>query len=398
MNGQPNPSRNAGGESYWNSLSEVQLLQTAFTTSDPEGLPGVVENVPPPTDQPPIVEYWYDFRGTKRQSMIRCVHCRYHNHFAGYVLKTAEGERFLVGHECGSKLYGARFEELRRDYDDAREHASNLRRWNNLQSALPSFLDWLSDLQCCEPVRTYRETKTAFRAELPRLYGAISVALNRDRGVLSLQEKLRDFEAENRAVDRFEEAKKNWDGLTTTERKNRRRFDGEKPPQPPQLPIFKFVPRAVMTVRADKFFSDRTLPHEQLGRALAAFQDLAAEIAGATLRSAAYEAHRDDRFRNRRHLFASTFKGVFNRVSTLLDVVRAAVEEMADMEVFFRPDSIATVVQWANAHPKITENFAMRGRGIASAGALVSLPNSFAPPSIEPVEKFIKAMNATLSA
>src|ERR1700716_2127571 len=42
------------------------------------------------------------------------------------------------------KIYGADFEGLKRDYDNARDHASNLRRWRNLQAALPEFLLYLS--------------------------------------------------------------------------------------------------------------------------------------------------------------------------------------------------------------------------------------------------------------
>jgi hypothetical protein len=88
---------------------------------------------------------------------------------------------------------------------------------------------------------------------------------------------------------RYERDKDEWEGLTATERKNRRRYDGEKAPQPPRLPIFKYVPKALMTVRASNFFSNNPLPHEQLARVLSAFQGLAAEIAGATARNAAYQ-------------------------------------------------------------------------------------------------------------
>jgi hypothetical protein len=262
--------------SHWSSMTEEQLLLTSFTTDNPEGLDGLVETVPPETDQPPFVEYWYDFRGSKR-SRVRCVHCRWNNHKAGYVICTGEGQRFLVGHDCGDKLYGAHFEALKQDYTDARDHANDVRRWRNLQAALPDFLEWLSDLQRCEAVRLYRDTKKKFRSELPRLFGAIAVALLHDRGVLSIEEQLRDFDAENRAVDRYERKKQDWEQLTATERKHRKRYEGEKAPQPPHLPIFKYLPKPLMTVRADTFFLERQLPHEQLARALTAFQDLAAK-------------------------------------------------------------------------------------------------------------------------
>ena len=243
----------------------------------------------------------------------------------------------------------------------------------------------------------YRDTKKMFRNELPRLFGAISVALLHDRGVLSIDEQLRDFDAENRVVDRYEQDKEEWEGLTATERKNRRRYDGEKAPQPPRLPMFRYVPKALMTVRAANFFSNDPLPHEQLARVLSAFQGLASEIAGATARNAAYKGRRDELYRDHRHLFGSTFQGVFHRVSSLVDQIRSTADDVAELEVFFRLESLSTVIRWANQHRKIAEQFTLRGRGIGvvgSFGAPVSLQNSFAAPSLEGLEKFIKAVNA----
>ncbi len=383
-------------KSHWSTLSEEDLLRTTFTTSDPESLDGLVEDVPAATSEPPYVEYWYDFRGSKRER-IRCVHCRYHNHLAGYVLKTAQGSRFLVGHDCGDKLYGAAFEALRSDYDDAREYASNLRRWRHLLAALPEFLEWLSSLQKCAAVRTFRDTKRDFRAELPRLFGAIAVALYKDKGVLSAEEKLRDFAAEERAEERFEREKEAWEKLTATERKNRRRYDGEKAPQPPSLPIFKHTSKPVMTVRAAKFFSEHQLPHEDLASVQSAFQTLAQEINGATLKAAAYEGRKDDWQRERRHLFASTFKGVFGRTSALLDSIRSIVDDVGEMAAFFSLESLSTVVPWANQHPKIKEQFVLRGRGVAlvPAGKIVALPADFSVPSLDSIERFVQAINAS---
>lgn len=388
--------------SRWGTMSEEELLQTAFTTDNPEGLAGLVDTVPSLSEQPPFVELWYDFRGSKRDR-VRCVHCGWHNHLAGYVIKTAEGQRFLVGHDCGDKLYGADFEVFKRDYDDARNHASNLRRWHNLLEALPALLEWLSELEWCEQVKAYRDVKKAFRAELPRLYGEISVAVLHGQGVLSVDERLRDFEAENRAVDRYERDQQEWESLTTTERKNRRRYDGEKAPQPPQLPIYKYVPKPVVTVRASNFFSVGSVegqpqPHERLTASLRAFQNLAAEIAGATARNAAYQGKRDGSYRDHRHLFATTFQGVFSRVNEQVEQIRAAVNNMAELQAFFSHDSLSAVVGWANQHRKIEEKFELRAGGIASTNpprGPVSLPKEFGPPSLEGLDKFIEAVNKT---
>ncbi|MET4312845.1 hypothetical protein [Bradyrhizobium sp. RT4b] len=399
MNVQSKPSRKAGA-SYWSTLTEEQLLRTAFTTNDPESLERLTEDVPA-TDELPFVELWYDFRGTKRER-LRCVHCRYHNHLAGYVIRTTEGQRFLVGHECGDKLYGADFEILRSDYDEARDYASNLRRWRNLQSALPGFLEWLAELQCCSAVRTYRDTKSVFRARLPRLFGAVAVALLRDKGVLNVEERFRDFESENRVVERYECAKKEWDELTPAERKDRKRHHGDRAPQPPQLPMFKVIPKPVMTVRAINFFSDDPLPHQRLADVLAGFEELVSEINTTTLKAAAYEEQADALHRDRRHTFAHTFKGVFRRLNAFLESIRASIDDVRELEALFRPDSLAVLVSWANAHPKIKQRFKMSGRGLIDDDPMrfgppptVTLPASFSIPSLQPMDAFVAAINAS---
>lgn len=402
MNVQSKPSRKVGA-SYWSTLTEEQLLRTAFTTNDPENLEGLIEDVPA-TEELPFVELWYDFRGSKRVR-LRCVHCRYHNHLAGYVIRTTEGQRFLVGHECGDKLYGADFEILRSDYDQARDYASNLRRWNNLQAVLPAFLEWLAELQCCSAVRTYRDTKRVFREELPRLFGAVAVALLRDKGVLSVDERLRDFEGENRAVERYERDKNEWDQLTPAERKDRKRNHGHRAPQPPQLPMFKLIPKPVMTVRAVNFFSDDPLPHQRLADVLTGFEDLVSEIGAATLKAAACEGRRDNPHRERRLLLAHSFKGVFRRLGVLLEIVQSSIEDVRELDALFGADSLAVLVGWANSHPKIKERFKISGRGLVEDDPMsvdpppvVMLPASFAIPSLEPTEAFVSAVNSPVDA
>jgi hypothetical protein len=188
---------------YWRSLTDEQLLRISFTTTDPENLGGLVQDVPEPTDTAPIVELWYDFRGSKR-SFIRCAHCGYPNHLAGYVIKTSDGTRFLAGHDCGDKIYGADFAAFKCDYENARNYADDLKRWRNLQAAFPTFFQYLVDLQRSLAVRAFRDTQTLFRKNFPRLFGAISVASARQNGALHLEEQIRDFEAEARAEERYE--------------------------------------------------------------------------------------------------------------------------------------------------------------------------------------------------
>lgn len=107
--------RAAGG--YWSRLTDEELKRIKFKNVDPETVENIVLDVPV-SDEEPIVEQWYDFRGTKRK-FIRCAHCRYPNHLLGFVIRIGD-QRFLCGHDCGEKIYGFDFRYLKNDFDYGR--------------------------------------------------------------------------------------------------------------------------------------------------------------------------------------------------------------------------------------------------------------------------------------
>src|ERR1700730_17749589 len=157
---KPNGNTEVRLKSYWRSRTDDELLAIAFTTDDPENLPGLVQDVPAITDV--IVELAYDFLGSKRR-FLRCAHCEYPNHLAGFVIKTTDGQSFLCGHQCGEKIYGANFKAIKKDYDVARSRASDLRRWRNMQSALPVFLEYLEQLKQAPAFPQFQATRQELR-------------------------------------------------------------------------------------------------------------------------------------------------------------------------------------------------------------------------------------------
>jgi hypothetical protein len=102
-----------------------------------------------------------------------------------------------------------------------------------------------------------------------------------------------------------------WNALTSTERKRLRR-EGHTAPEMPKFPFYKSIPKMIWVVRARAFFSDKAFPHEELASILRAFEGLAAEIAGAALKNAAWEGRKDQSplRKHSRHLFATTFREV----------------------------------------------------------------------------------------
>ena len=79
----------------WRKLSENDLLKTEFTAADPENSSGLSWDDPP--DEEPEIEFSYDMSG--RGLKVKCVYCKYPNHFKGIVTRYSSGERRLVGRD-----------------------------------------------------------------------------------------------------------------------------------------------------------------------------------------------------------------------------------------------------------------------------------------------------------
>jgi hypothetical protein len=125
--------------SYWNSISDEQLISAELITASPEELENLVYAIPEGSEEP-YVEYSYDLRGTEREK-LRCVHGN-HPHLAGFVMRKGE-KQFLVGHICGAHIYGEDFRRYTHDYDAAVERQDILRRARDARDAIDPFLDWL---------------------------------------------------------------------------------------------------------------------------------------------------------------------------------------------------------------------------------------------------------------
>lgn len=124
---------------FWDSLSDEELLLTELTTDDPDGLEGLVSEIPPGDDET-YVEYKYDLRGTEHEE-FKCVHGN-HGHLAGYVMRKGD-KRFKVGWICGKTIYGADFETYKSDFDAAVNRRDALRRAHEIKEATVPFMTWL---------------------------------------------------------------------------------------------------------------------------------------------------------------------------------------------------------------------------------------------------------------
>jgi len=127
---------------FWDSLSDEELLFTELTTDDPDGLDGLVSEIPPGNDET-YVEYKYDLRGTEHAE-FKCVHGN-HGHLAGYVMRKGS-KRFKVGWICGKTIYGADFETYKADFNAAVNRREALRRAHDIKEATVPFMAWFERL------------------------------------------------------------------------------------------------------------------------------------------------------------------------------------------------------------------------------------------------------------
>lgn len=209
---------NTDHSTYWRDLSEKDLLELEFTTTDPERIPGMSDAPPPPG--PVIIEFKYDVSG--RQSKARCVHCKFDNHFRGFVIRVADGTRRLVGKDCGRKLYGGLFEQAHQDFKSALSLATALKRRQRLLQAEALLTDGLSNLLCHRSSRQYSGVAwQIWRVLGDETIAALSTIAKRG-GNLTVPKRIRDFAAEEREVLAPEHANA-LDKLNRTEQKRYRR-------------------------------------------------------------------------------------------------------------------------------------------------------------------------------
>lgn len=396
---------NGQGDGFWSRLSDEELLRISFTTDDPEHLYGLVEDVPAARGRP-FVEFAYDFRGSKR-SNIRCAHCRYPNHLAGFVIKTGDGTRFLCGNTCGAKIYGADFEGLHRDFTYARDRAADLRRVANLRNALPAFVEYLGQLRSNPAFGLYMDVRQQFAKEMPRLQGALRLAIDRSGGALNVDEKVRDFAAEERDEDRYEREMESWRNETTvTERKKQRQTGGS--PEKPRKPIFKTITKPIGVVPPLTMFSVDSSPKQFLNDIAAQFDALARDpvkemSADQRADLFSYRGKHDDKGGQWRTLVGFgdlTNRGMaklLKQVSTLLDRLEQQIDCLAELPRFFHPSTLSTVATWATANK-------LAGSYEAGSGSLkfhpnlgevteIRLPQPYDVPSRAGIEKLRAAIN-----
>ncbi len=396
------------GGGYWRRLTDEELLGIRFTTDDPESLEDLVLDVPI-TEAEPRVEYAYDFRGSKRE-LIRCAHCKYPNHKAGFVI-WQDKKRFLCGHDCGAKIYGADFDALHKDFSYARDRAAYLHRMNNLRAALPAFKAYLLKLRNDPAFAAYADTRQALVRMMPRLRGALQIAIDRQGGALLVEERVRDLPAEAREEERYDRELQDWNKETTTERKKLRRMGYE--PVKPKTPIWTTVPKQLGIVPAVTLFSVDASPKQYVADIAMQFdniEDPPVSRMSERQRSRlyAYRGRRDgDAGLSHDRVSLSvggdtSNTGIANtlkQVGLLLDRIEQQIDRLSELPAFFQPNVLGPVAEWATIR-KLSGAYKSGVNSITftddheGVERTVRIPPEYRVPSKADVQTFRDAINA----
>lgn len=132
----PRPTNTKG---YWTQLTDDELLKRELLAEQPHLVEDLVFELPK-NDAEPFVEFCYDLKGSSHEK-LRCVHC-HQPHLKGLIVNQG-GCRFYVGHICGERIYGEKFNRLKVDFDAAVERRAVASRVRRVREVLEPFNAWM---------------------------------------------------------------------------------------------------------------------------------------------------------------------------------------------------------------------------------------------------------------
>lgn len=312
------------------NVSDEFLRERQFTTDDPEGLNGLSLDVPQATGTP-IIEFAYDLtppRGEERD-YVRCAHCRYRNHWRGYVMLCQDGTRFLVGKDCGARVYGADFGRVERSFGQQRTRQGYLRRLENMAIVLPDFLSAVEEITEDQVFFMFERCRKELSDRLPILCQHLNQAIVGRGGALVLEQRVRDYAAELRRADQQQEDDET-ENLTTTQRKKLRKAGLR--PHGNSSPIYRSIDQTVGRVAGAALLRPPSSPKR-------AFEELSVQLD--QVASSLLSKPTDE-------ISAEEFRDAFLRLADILDGVEEQLETLEGLSHFFAPQNLRTVCDWAN--------------------------------------------------
>jgi len=292
-------------------LTEPELLAIEFTSSDPESLENLSDD--PPPEEEWEVEYTYDM--TDREVKVRCVFCRYLNHYNGVVIRyRPSGARRLVGRDCALTRYGIEFERQLMEFDAAHEHQSYVRQRRALFARMA---------EISEEFRSLRDQPTVhIHDALWRTWRGYFADLSRDVGELA---KRGEPLVVNRLVrdEAAERARKEVLGDKFESERQKAKAEGRR------WQLTKTIQHVIGPVAGGLFF----VPGIPIAKRL---EEIQTEVQRCFKRLA-----KDD-------LTTGQIKAAFAELAIKTDQIKQEFDRLDGLHQAFHPDNLRRIAAWAN--------------------------------------------------
>jgi hypothetical protein len=292
-------------------LTEADLLARQFTAADPESLEQLSDD--PPPDEAWEVEYIYDMTG--RDVKVRCVFCKYLNHYTGAVVKYgSSGTRRLVGNKCAFNRYGIEFDRQIVEFNVAAKRQDYVRRRRHAFASIPKVTEEFRSLQAHPAVRIHDSLLRAWRGEFPELSSTVGEKAKRDE-LLVVDCVIRDETAERARKERL--------GNSFESEKRKAKAEGRR------WLITKRIQHTFGTVAGPPPF----LPGASVARRLQ-------EIQTEAQRQFLVLAVEDQK--------TEKIEAALNALARLIDDIKHEFDRLDALPQAFDPDNLRRIADWAN--------------------------------------------------
>ncbi len=210
---QPKPIERAGQTDIASSTSprqpdqvgpsDADLLEREFVARDPEGLARLSKTLPN-NYVTAVIEYWYNLTPPKGQErdFAWCAHDGKKTHWKGYVMKTKDNVRFLIGKDCGKEIFDYDFNVIARGFNAQRTRQLYLIQHRSTVAALPPAIEELRRLSGHPILGQFETVKAHLRSEMSGLYRNLVEAVSTRGGSLVVEDRVQDYAAELRRAER----------------------------------------------------------------------------------------------------------------------------------------------------------------------------------------------------
>lgn len=375
-----------------NTLSDANLLKQKFKVHDPEKLPNLSSSLPLDYREAQI-EYGYNVRPRsgeiKDRPYVWCAHDEQPTHWKGYVMKSPSGIRFLIGaQKCGKDIYGLDFNAIENNFKELEKRQDYIKRWQSTLAALPTAIDALNTFLKDPTLGHFSDARVKLEKQMPDLYKQLKISIMRHDSKLLIDERIRDFAAEEKRSDEYNQEDEAFnslrkkENLTLTEFQARRKaFNKEKKNRNKQE-IYKIIHREIGRLAGENFIKSRVPPKRIVSECIANLNNLYNEM----------KSQETEQFSNRK-LYTT-----LDKVKKCISKIDTELKKLQSARDFFGFRNLTTIASWATKHADIYNKYKVNGHSLVQENnnrhLRISLPSNYqVPDKIQDIESLRVALS-----